>query len=74
MDNAIAISARLVHALEKLSGGIPITGPVTNTSITANRKATTERPINTLTRFCIALLLTYALISFSAVEMSAYNA
>jgi len=46
-----------VHALEKPSAGIPIIGPVTNTLITADKKAIAERPINTIISFAIVLPL-----------------
>ena len=61
-DNAIPISARLVHALEKPSGDISIIGPVTNTPITANMNAKAERPINDIISFCIVPLLFFQVI------------
>jgi len=44
-----------VHALENPSADIPIIGPVTNILITANKKATADRPINAIFRFAIVL-------------------
>ncbi len=44
-----------MHALEKPSGGIPIIGALTNTPITANKKAIAARPINTIFSFIIVL-------------------
>ena len=55
MDTAIPIRTRLLHALEKASAVIPIIGPVTNTLITANKKAIADRPINTIFSFAIVL-------------------
>ena len=49
-----------MHALEKPSGVIPIIDPVTNTLITANKKAIAARPINTIFSFAIVLPLFFA--------------
>jgi len=47
---AIAISARLVDALENPPGPTPIIGPVTKSLIPLNRKAIIDRPIRMMLR------------------------
>ena len=57
IDSPIAIKARLVHALEKASGGTPIILPANRVPMTANRKPNAERPISALLIYFIAYLL-----------------
>ena len=56
-DNAMAISARLVHARENDSGGVVRIGPKTSELATANRKASPERPIKPLMNKSMDVLL-----------------
>ncbi len=55
-ENPIPSSARLVHALDKVSGGKPIRENRFNEPATASKNARAARPTIALITFCITIL------------------